>query len=143
MFARKSDGLFAEKIKFWFLESFVEFFAPQLEDSSALPSEIIRFATFTRLDLTHTCCDIEPYRVQQLEVAEIEEIREEECITLSELEVLVTVFETEYRELGVSLKVFLQGHGSTKMEEFLHQQSALSEEEVKMARQLGDVLESS
>lgn len=118
MFARKSDVLFAEKIKFWFLESFVEFFAPELEDSSALPSEIIRFATFTRLDLTHTCCDIGPYRVQQLEAAKIDEIREEKCITLSELEELVTVFETEYRELGVSLKVFLQGHWQKKWMSF-------------------------
>jgi len=134
---RKFGRVFAHKMKLWFLEGFTEFLVPQMEESSTLLSDIIRFVILTRLDLTHTCCDIIGITNEYLDIGEIEEIRDEERTTLSELEELATAFEIEYKKLGFSLEVFLQGYWTTKMDEFLRQESALGEEEVKMARQLG------
>jgi Ankyrin repeat len=69
-------GLFtADKVKTWFLESLFNFLKPRLKEDALLQREIIRFATFDRLDLTHTCCNTESPIKECLETAEVKEIR--------------------------------------------------------------------
>ena len=127
-FRERFGRLHAHEMKLWFLEGFTESLLPHLGNSSTSPNEIICFATFPRLDLTHTCCNIGGYAKKNTLVLR----RSRKSATKNaELEELAAAFETEYKELGISLAEFLEGHWSTKMDEFLHRESALDEEEVK------------
>ena len=67
-----------------------------------LPVEAIRYITFSRMGLTHTCRrHFEPYEGdKQLPEDEIHEIHDEERLLIQQLDELVDEFEAKYMELG-------------------------------------------
>jgi hypothetical protein len=134
------DGIATEMVKTCCLQALAEFLVPQFGKHSSIPSEFIRFATFTRLGLTHTCCRRHSHLEDVLPVDEVEEIRDEERFMLNELYELVLSFEAKYNELRVPLGEFLEGYWSQHMEKVLYRETKLDEDEIGRAQQLGVVL---
>lgn len=110
-----------------------------------LSREIIRYETFEKLELTHTCCKVDiwyqrmPYRNDNMDR---EEIREEEHLMISKLDALVAEFQEKYTELGVPLSEFLEGHWKARMEEVEREEEPLDDEEIAKIRDLGVVIHS-
>lgn len=113
-----------------------------------LPAQIIRFLTFTRLQLTHTCCILESLTSNVVTKFADEnriEIQEEESVGLNELEKLMSEFERAYVSLGSSLPKFLSGYWNRRMDEFMsngEEEEMDHEEARRQIRELGVVLES-
>ncbi|KAL8787489.1 MAG: hypothetical protein Q9195_007736 [Heterodermia aff. obscurata] len=102
-----------------------------------LRREMIRFNTFQKLDLRHTCCRMdydfrnrrydsiiyEPYDDQ-----EIQEIQDEQAEDMEKLEALLIEFENKYEESGSSLQEFLGGYWSNRMKEVLSEEGPVDHE---------------
>jgi hypothetical protein len=112
----------------------------------SLASTIIRFETFTRMELTHTCCKNVPFvylydtYFTAFNEDDRREIREEQGELIDELEKLVSEFQTKYTELEVSLPDFLNGYWSVRMDEVLNPTEPMDLEECARIRELGVVL---
>lgn len=107
-----------------------------------LPLEMIRFNTFEKLDLRHTCCqfndwndfnDVEEASLicEPYDDEEIHEIQEEQAEELEKLENLLVEFENKYLESGSSLKEFLGGYWKDRMNEVLSEESPVDHEALK------------
>lgn len=107
---------------------------------SFIPANIIRFLTFERLELTHTCCvwqDGEPSYFAILDGDDRIEIQEEESADLSVLETLMEEFRHAFVYLGVPLTEFLQAYWMPRMEEVMGSPLAISEDEARQICELG------
>lgn len=113
---------------------------------SFFPAKILRFLTFERLEMTHTCCehqfDYQRYRSTNNYFSVFDEndrveIQEEESADLKELEKLMLEFQHAYTDLGIPLPEFLQGYWTTRMDEVMSSKEAISEDEVGQIRELG------
>jgi len=91
-------------------------------DGEKLVQDVIRFLTFSALELKHTCCEhmdcfYEDYwKLIYLKSAdEVEEIRDEEAELIIRLESLVADFVEQFDELRIPLSEFLLKHWRNKM----------------------------
>ena len=103
-----------------------------------LRSEMIRFNTFEKLDLRHTCCKFiyapgprrfvicEPYDDE-----EIHEIQEEQAEQLERLETLLVEFEGKYEESNSTFNEFLEGYWTDRMKEVLSEEGPVDHEALK------------
>lgn len=110
-----------------------------------LSHEFIRYETFEKLALTHTCCTrrYKAYDMRNdMDKTEREEIRDEERLMISKSDALVTEFEEKYTELAVSLPDFLNGYWKTRMEEVESEEEPLDEGEIAKIKDLGVVIHS-
>ena len=129
----------------WVIEWMNSLLSHSCEAWHWLSHDIIRYLTFEKLGLTHTCCECyfsgfpRPTRFHKTERAEI---HEEERFTISKLDTLVTEFEEKYTELGVSVPDFLNGYWKTRMEEVEWEDEPLDEEQIAKIRDLGVVIHS-
>ena len=106
---------------------------------------VIRFHTFNKLGLKHTCCEIERHVdskapniktvVKELDPEEILEIQEEDREGIELLESLLPEFE-EKRQ-GQDLLQFLKGYWATRMEEVCHTRHEVDQQKL---RELGITL---
>ena len=129
----------------WMIKWFSTFLGDSHEVWQWLSQEIIRFETFKKLDLTHTCCEKVYYVIficTRHDRTEREEIRDEERFLISKLETLVAEFTEKYTELGVSLPDFLNGYWKTRMEEVERDEKPLDDEEIAKIEELGVVIHS-
>lgn len=109
---------------------------PELAQDPEIVRESIRFMTFTRMKLRHTCC-YAPHGdslLQDMDKEEVNEIRDEERELLAQLEELVAEFEEKYDGLGQPLVTFLEGYWMTRMEEVLSQEGEPGEDEIRRVR---------
>ncbi|KAI9645235.1 hypothetical protein NHQ30_005969 [Ciborinia camelliae] len=107
-----------------------------------LISGLIRFATFTALDLTHTCCVVRlptlgnsftPFNAENRQ-----DIQEEESAQIEELEILVAEFEAKYLELGQPILEFFDGYWSSRMQEHKETHTKpYTEDELEKIHELG------
>ena len=105
------------------------------------PAEILRFLTFERLEMTHTCCVYHPgpWCHDYFSVFDDNnrvEIQEEESADLEQLESLMLEFRRAYTDLGASLPDFLQGYWTTRMDQVMSEE-AIREDEASRIRELG------
>ena len=139
-----------QQVRLWFID-WILGYVEKVEGCNSAPdwllAEIIRFETFSKLGLTHTCRDMQllywdarPYH-ECLTHEDIKEIREEERLMIAQLDDLVVEFVEKYTELGVSLLEFFEGYWEGRMEEVLDESESLDEEEVRRLTELGVVLE--
>lgn len=107
-------------------------------------AQIIRFLTFTGLELTHTCCVLHEIVnvVRMFDDENRVEIQDEERVGLDELEKLMLEFEHAYTGSGFCLSEFLWKYWDPRMEELMSDTKAMDEEEARQIRELGVVLES-
>lgn len=103
-----------------------------------LRSEVIRFNTFEKLDLRHTCCEINNYRsfnatviCEPYDDQELHEIQEEQAEQMEKLETLLIEFENKYEESGSTLSEFLNGYWKDRMNEVLSEEGAVDHEALK------------
>ena len=103
-----------------------------------LRREIIRFNTFQKLDLRHTCCSGRNVSGPNMYVIcdryddeEIHEIQEEQAEQLEKLEALLLEFEEKYEECGTTLDKFLGGYWSDRMNEVLIEEGPVDHEALK------------
>lgn len=91
----------------------INFLISRAEKSVDIQISIIRLVTFDALDLTHTCCrksdTFADDRLQYMDKAEVDEIRDEESLLIKEFESLLDDLVAEFRRLGVPIMEFLQG----------------------------------
>ena len=139
-----------QQVRLWFTD-WILGYVEKVEGCNPAPdwllAEIIRFETFSKLGLTHTCRDMQllywdarPY-YECLTREDIKEIREEERLMIAQLDDLVVEFVAKYTELGVSLLEFFEGYWEDRMEEVLDESGPVDEEEVRRLTELGVVLE--
>lgn len=100
----------------------------------------IRICTFETLGLRHTCRRHYSYYFEfgGVKVDDIAEVQEEERFLIDQLEQLVSEFELKYKELYVSLPVFLRGYWAERMEEVLTE--VFDEDEAHAMEEAGVVL---
>lgn len=108
---------------------------------SFFPAKILRFLTFERLEMTHTCCSPQGiYETCYFAVFDDNdriEIQEEESAGLDELEKLMLEFQHAYTNLGVPLPEFLEGYWTTRMDEAMSGGEAISADEASQIREWG------
>ncbi|KAL8722315.1 MAG: hypothetical protein Q9225_001163 [Loekoesia sp. 1 TL-2023] len=98
-----------------------------------LRREMVRFNTFERLKLCHTCCRegyykenyvlFEPYHEE-----ERLEIHEEQAEQIEKLEILLDEFEEEYNKSNSSLSEFLNGYWKDRMVEVTREELPIDHE---------------
>jgi hypothetical protein len=105
---------------------------------------IIRFETFTALELTHTCCIYQQDAgyFAYYEEEDCAEIREEEDEDLQMLEELVAEFTRIYLERGISIIRFLRGYWRERMDEVMQRNGDMDLEAISKIRETGVVLHS-
>jgi hypothetical protein len=122
---------------FWYLcmttafIEFVELLEPKFSD---LSSDIVRFLTFSVLDLSHTCCRCERYYIGIIKFDDeddIQRIHDEEKEMIEKFEGLLVEFENKKSELGISTSEFLLGYWRERMREVLNEPGVFNKEEVE------------
>ena len=117
-------------------EFLIDLIGPQNACWEWLVGEIIRFHTFRKLKLRHTCCEWhndEP--VTELEQEEIEEIRDEDHHGIQSLESLLHEFKAN---LGDQVLItFLRVYWRRRMQEVLEQRDELDKTKL---REIGVIL---
>ncbi|RBR21057.1 hypothetical protein FVER53590_10557 [Fusarium verticillioides] len=106
---------------------------------SWMPRAILRYATFCALGLRHTCCKhLNGGSRYNMDSDEIDEIHEEDSVTLQQLEDLVTYFGNGYGSM-TTLDKFLKEVWLPKMEEVYREIVSynMTEEELKKAEACG------
>jgi len=143
---------FAHDTEYYFQRSGTLFSC--LEDAevqSRVPSEVlrqvakeaIRFQTFQRMELTHTCCSFGRHLrdyAHSFDEIEAKEIHSEERKILADLETLVSELTAEFLALGCLLQDFFERVWEKKMDEWDMESKEMSEEEAAGLRDLGVVL---
>ncbi len=138
----KTFGTFpAEMGKIWLIGALVDFVMPYLRGDDSLLREIVRFVTFDRLDLTHTCCNTDSPIEDCLKVAEVQEIREEERLISNDLEELLASFEPNREEFEALLESLLGKHWLSRMGHSPYEKKISAHDSVLQARKLGVILE--
>ena len=104
-------------------------------------ADIVRFLTFEKMELTHTCCRLHHFGVprfsHRLDAEEIEAIQDEESLLIDQLEQLVSEFVPMYEQLDQSLSKFLEGYWDSKMDEVLNGDNPTDARYCKELEQLG------
>lgn len=129
--------------RMWVIDWLDDVLSHHYEAWQKLSRDFIRYETFEKLALTHTCCKRRDsvYDLSlDMDKTEREEIRDEERWMISKLDALVTEFENEYTELGVSLPEFLNGYWKNRMEEVASEEEPLDDGEIAKIRDLGVVI---
>lgn len=96
--------------------------------------EMIRFNTFERLKLQHTCCEMAAIDnateiiLERYEDDEIHAIQEEQAEQLEKLETLLVEFEEKYEESGSTLSEFLEGYWTDRMIELTSEEGFIDHE---------------
>jgi hypothetical protein len=117
-------------------------------EGEQVAKDVIRFLTFSALDLTHTCCHQTGYfdpaqkygpswMVRCKDTSEIDEIRDEEKYLIEGLECLVERFLQDFEEQAVSLSEFLMEHWQKVMLEELLKKDEVSDSEKERVEGLG------
>lgn len=143
-----SEEEFSLESSYWILRACIKFITRLvcMDDitMNLLAPEFIRFATFTTLELTHTCCVYHPYREREphhftpFDVGDGEEIREEEDAQIDELEKLVAEFEAQYIERKQHLLDFFDGYWRPRMREYTEVNTKpYTEDELEEIHELG------
>lgn len=114
-----------------------------------LVRDVVRFLTFSALELTHTCCNHNNYFSTALlsllgvvmiwlkDPTEIEEIREEKASMIDRLDLLVEEFMKDIDELAISLPEFLRTRWPERMYAELSKKDEMSEIEQRAIVDLG------
>ncbi|KAB8203410.1 FAD binding domain-containing protein [Aspergillus parasiticus] len=116
----------------------LEFFLEAQGDCFESARAVLRYLTFQELGLSHTCrrSHFSGWSQSSLSDEDIAEIREEEKLSLEDLEILVSEFEHRYLERNIPLFNFLRGYWSIRMKEVLFQRKDPNFEIVE-AKQIG------
>jgi hypothetical protein len=116
-------------------------------DFSNFQHQLIRAFTFERLGLTHTCCEIGWDETTAVflcrDQEDMEEIREEESISLGMFNELVESLQKQFDELVIPLVEFFEEYWEPSMEKEERRDSSETwdEEEVRNLEEIGVVLE--
>lgn len=140
---RAKDSTVRREMQLWVIGWMSHHVGVQFNGQPWLSQEIIRFETFERLGLTHTCCkvkkwDILPHFSDQC----VDEIQDEERFLIDKLETLVTEFQAKYIELDVPIIDFLEGYWESRMNE-VENEDVLDDDAIAKIRDLGVVLHDS
>jgi len=105
-------------------------------------AEMIRFMTFDRLGIKHTCCQTDwGFIIRLQDEEEMKEIREEESFRLQLLEDLVDEFKTRYSESREPLMDFFKGYWEERMKQVQSELEPVNEEEIRKIEAIGVVLD--
>ncbi|KAL3467110.1 hypothetical protein BJX64DRAFT_283835 [Aspergillus heterothallicus] len=119
----------------------LEFLISHEETLPGSARPIIRSMTFDALGLTHTCCrhlnENHLFVIEDRDLGEVQEIREEEKAFLERFECLVEELNSQFYDLGLPLLSFLQEYWHPRIMDFLAQRDLHDEEHVVGASQLG------
>jgi len=102
-----------------------------------ISSEVIRFETFTKLGLTHTCNDGVPYGPSFKTDSDVDDIQAEEAQLILEHEELVSEFQEKYEDEGGTITSFLKGYWKARMKEVYRERPTMTVEEMDNLRELG------
>ncbi|KAL8858973.1 MAG: hypothetical protein Q9178_004454 [Gyalolechia marmorata] len=108
--------------KLWYLTQLLNMNTPSLV---WLRRGIVRFSTFVRLELDHTCCQMHKWLdiiYSPYEKEDIVEINEEQSERLEKLEALLIEFENKYNESTWSFSEFMEGYWEDRMAEILSEE---------------------
>ena len=93
-----------------------------MEEKRRIMLEAIRFASFCKLDLTHSCCQYRPTKGRgRIRSLEAQEIREEESQSISQLEILMQEFEAQFDLEKMSLERFFYEIWEGRMDEYFEE----------------------
>ena len=107
-----------------------------------LTSSIIRFQTFERLEITHTCCVWIPFsNFKAFDDSNRIEIQEEESVDINTLATLMSEFEEAYNDLGIPFLEFISGYWTTRMNEIMNTDEPIDDDEARRIRELRVVLD--
>ena len=97
-----------------------------------ISAELIRTFTFEELGLRHTCCQWQCGKVVEYEDStDIFEIQNEDRHKIALFEELLLEFETKQSELSLPIQEFLKGYWRERMDEVMHEQDVIDEEELQ------------
>ncbi len=110
-----------------------------------LRCEMVRFCTFEKMELRHTCCmmgyfgEFNDEVISEPDDEEKREIMEEQAEQLDKLDILLVEFEDAYAALGLPFSEFLGGYWQDRIREFLREEvpidhTALENMGVKLRR---------
>ncbi|PYI01492.1 hypothetical protein BO78DRAFT_401250 [Aspergillus sclerotiicarbonarius CBS 121057] len=124
----------------WAWETLVRYAFPECERLwHTQSSRVLRYCTFEKMDLTHTCRN-HRYR-ESKDQDDIIDILEAQKESTDLFEALVAEFEAEYNQMGVPLPEFLRSHWLQRMKMVLERQSVPNQEYMDRVREIGVVLE--
>ena len=94
--------------------------------------ELIRAFTFEELGLRHTCCQWQCGKVVEYEDStDIFEIHDGYGHKIAFFEEIMLEFESKQSELSLPIQTFLKGYWRERMDEVLHEQDVVDEEELQ------------
>ena len=129
----KDDHLVPAKDFFdWSLhatEFLIDVIGPQNGYWEWLTGEIVRFHTFRKLELRHTCCEWDRGGVTEPEQEEIEEIRDEDHDRIQLLESVLHEFKENLGDH--TLITFFKGYWAERMQEVLEQRGELDKTKLR------------
>ncbi|KAJ5158208.1 uncharacterized protein N7500_007859 [Penicillium coprophilum] len=135
-----------EEPRLWFRE-LIQFLLWWTEGDIETGWEVIRYLTFDALGLKHSCC-IEKYITpscvlvfRSREEEEVEEIRDEESLRITELEQLLDKLRIKFDNLGQPVMNFLEGYWYTYIIDHLSQRDPYDEEHIIETKRIGVELE--
>lgn len=105
-----------------------------------LRREMIRFNTFERLELRHTCCEMDYFYdrdyaneviYEPYDDEEIHEINNEQAEQLERLESLLIEFQTEYDKSASTFCEFLEGYWTDRMNEVTSEKGPIDDEALR------------
>ncbi|CAG8159136.1 unnamed protein product [Penicillium salamii] len=119
---------------------FLEFLLHHNQSKIEVCHTLIRSLTFDGLGLSHTCCTelrhYEPWDCIRHE-SDLQEIREEQKLSLGRFENLVSEFVSQFDALGLSLMDFLQNAWYERMVRFISERDKYDHEHHEKIRELG------
>ena len=114
------------------LATFAKFLQIDKPSLGRLRTEIIRFKTFYKMGLRHTCCDIkysigvQTYLIyKRYDDEETNEILEEQAEQVERLETLLVEFEAKHEELGCTFIEFMNGYWRRRMKEVMREEQPI------------------
>lgn len=98
---------------------------------------MLRFNTFEKLRLRHTCCTLDYVEDKKEVIVELDdeddrsEIREEQVEQVEKLEALLVEFEKKYNECAVPFSEFLGGYWKDRMKEISREKVPIDQTELE------------
>ncbi|KAF7924713.1 uncharacterized protein EAE97_010664 [Botrytis byssoidea] len=149
VFTDLSEEGFSLDSTYWIMRASImfllQFIGTDNDSWKILAPEIIRFAIFTILELTHTCCVYHPYsegspphHFTPFDIGDHQDIQEEESSQIEELELLVQDFESKYIELAQPILEFFDGYWRSRMLDYdIINTKPYTQDELEKIRELG------
>ena len=116
-------------------QAFAQVVSVERPSLARLRVETIRFNTFEKLDLRHTCCDMtcdhdaDAFIIHQRHGdEEIHKIQEEQAEQMEKLETLLEEFKNKSEESGSTFNDFMNGYWSDRMSEVLAEEGPVDRE---------------